>query len=185
MYFVEIEMLETAAKYRDGVKNIVSWYAINTKPRQEDLVELSLRRLGLETFHPKLKQDKFIRRRRRTIIGPLFPAYLFARCNMATHYRAINYARGVRRVVSFGSDPAKVDEGMIESMKLSLQEGCVVIKPPSFTHGQPVRIQEGSFEGLGAIFEREMNDQQRVVLLLRALSYQARVVVDLKHVVNL
>ena len=104
---------------------------------------------------------------------------------MDAHYRAVNYARGVRRVVSFGSVPTKVNEEMIDSIKLRLQDGYVVIETPSLRPGQTVRIQQGPFEGLEATFQREMSNQQRVVLLLKALSYQARVVVDLEHVANL
>jgi len=55
----------------------------------------------------------------------------------------------------------------------------------TFRPGQVVRIQEGPLHGLEAIFEREMPGYQRAVLLLRALSYQARVVVDMAHIVNL
>jgi len=45
-----------------------------------------------------------------------------------------------------------------------------------------VTIQEGPFNGIEAVFEREMDDQQRVVLLLRTLAYQARVVMPMSHV---
>jgi len=55
----------------------------------------------------------------------------------------------------------------------------------TFRPGQAVRIQEGPLHGLEAIFEREMPSYQRAVLLLRALSYQARVVVDIADIVNL
>lgn len=156
----------------------MNWHAVSTKPRQEDLVELNLQRLGVETFCPQLKQNKVIRRKRQTVIGPLFPGYLFARFNLDTHYRAVNYARGVRRLVAFGPTPVVVDDEIIEAIRSRLSDGCVTVPLCSFTPGQTVRIQEGPFEGFEAVFEREMSDQQRVVLLLRALSYQARVVVD-------
>lgn len=158
----------------------MNWYAVNTKPHQEDLAELTLQRLGVETFCPQLKQNKAIGQRRLTVTDPLFPGYLFARFDLDTHYRAVNYARGVRKVVSFGPDPAIVDADMIETIKSRLEDGYVTVQRPLFTPGQAVRIQEGPLEGLEAIFVQEMSDQQRVVLLLQALSYQARVVVDLE-----
>ena len=160
----------------------MSWYAVSTKPLQEKLAAQNMRRLGVETFLPQLKRNKSVLGKRRTVIGPLFPGYLFARFDMDTHYRAVNYTRGVRKVVTFGSVPAKVDDEMIESVKEKLVDGCLNMQPPSFTPGQSVLIQEGPLQGLEAIFEREMDDQQRVVLLLKALSYQARVVVELEHV---
>jgi len=55
----------------------------------------------------------------------------------------------------------------------------------SFTPGQKVRIQDGPLQGLEAIFEREMSDRQRVVLLLQSVAYQARVVVHVDQIANL
>jgi transcriptional antiterminator RfaH len=162
----------------------MNWYVVNTKPRQETIAQWNLDRVGVEAFCPQLKQNKVIRRKKQVVVGPLFPGYLFVRFNVDTHYRAVNYAQGVRGVVAFDSVPAKVDDEMIESIKSRLEDGCVIIQPSSFTPGETVRVQEGPFEGLEAVFEREMPVQQRVVLLLNALSYQARVVVDLENVVK-
>ena len=162
----------------------MNWCAVHTKPRQEEIAKHSLMRLGVEIFLPKLKQQKWIRRKRQMVISPLFPGYLFARFNTDIHFRAVNSGRGVRKVVTCGSTPAEVDEEMIESIKQRLEDGCVTLPTPSFTPGQTVRIQNGPLQGLEAVFEREMSDHQRAVLLLRALSYQPRVVIDLEHVVN-
>ncbi len=161
------------------------WYVVQTKPNQENLAQGNLQRFGVEIFNPQLRQNRVIRGRRQTVICPLFPGYLFARFNMDTHYRAVNYAQGVRKLVAFGPVPVTVDEEIIESIKSRCHDGCVTVTPSSFTPGQVVRIQEGPLRGLEAIFEQEMSDHQRAVLLLRALSYQARVVVALEHVVNL
>jgi transcriptional antiterminator RfaH len=163
----------------------MQWYAVHTKSHQEHVAELNLKRLGLETFYPQLKQTKLIRRRHQTIISSLFPGYLFARFAIEAHYRAVNYTRGVCKVVTFGRVPAIVDDEIIESIKRPLHDGYVTLLHPPFIPGQLVRIKEGPFRGVKAIFEREMSDQERVVLLLRALSYQARVIVDVDQVVNL
>ena len=163
----------------------MNWYAVSTKPGQEDLATQNLIRVNMETFCPKIKQNKVIRRKRQVVIHPLFPGYFFARFNIETDFRTVNYAHGVRRVVKFGSVPAKVDEETIQSIQSRLQDGYVTIQPSTFTPGQTVRILEGPLKGLEAVFEREMTDQQRVVLLLQSLSFQARVVLDLEYVENL
>lgn len=171
------------SRSEDGCK--MPWYAVNTKPKQESLAGQNLQRLGVETFCPQLKQDKVIRRKRQTLIGPLFPGYLFARFHLDTHYRAVKYARGVRKLVAFGPDPVVVGDEIIESIRSRIREGFVVVQQSFFKPGQAVIIQAGPLAGLEAIFEQEMNDHQRAVLLLRTLSYQARVIVNLEHVVNL
>jgi len=160
------------------------WYAINTKPHQEKLAELHLSRLEVETFLPRLKRLKMVRRIRTTVIEPLFPGYVFARCDMRERYRAVAYAKGVRKIVQFGASPAEVDESLIASIKDRLEDGCVVVRPQRLTPGQTVRIHEGPFCGIDAIFERELSDKQRAVLLLRTIAFQARIVVPLEFVAN-
>lgn len=88
-------------------------------------------------------------------------------------------------MISFGSMPAIVDESLIEAIKSRLQDGYFTLSNAEFKPGQLVRIQEGPLHGLEAVFEKEMTGSQRAVLLLRALSYQARVVVDLGQIVIL
>jgi len=161
------------------------WYVVNTKPRQEKNAEFSINRLGVETFLPQIRQTRLIRRRKQTVVRPFFPGYIFAKFNLGDHFRGVNFARGVNRVVTCGPDPAIVDEEMVDSIKTRMVDGAVTLQSPSFAPGQPVRIRSGSLEGLEAIFEREMGGQQRVMLLLQALSYQAHVVVDLDQVANL
>jgi transcriptional antiterminator RfaH len=163
----------------------IYWYAVNTKVHQEDLAERSLQRLGLETFYPKIRRSKVVRSRQRIQVKPLFPGYLFVRFNLGTHYRAVNYAQGVRKVIGFGPAPTPVTEEIIEAIRSRIRQGYVYIPSPVFSRGQTVMIQKGPFHGLEAIFQQELGDDQRVVLLLRTLSYQARVVVDLQQVVNL
>lgn len=156
----------------------MNWYAVHIKPKQARLATLSLQSLGLETFYPQLKENRVIRRKRSTVVGPLFPGYCFVRFHMASHYKAVHYAHGVRGLVSFGARPAVVDEAAIYAIKSRIEGDYAVLRSPVFKAGQVVRIQDGPFEGLEAVFEREVPAKQRVVLLLKMLSCQARVVVD-------
>ncbi len=161
------------------------WYAIHTKPRQESLVEASLGQYGLETFCPRIKQVKLVRRKRVIRVGALFPNYLFVRFHVDKDLRGVKYARGVRNIVSFGSTPSVVSEDLILGLKEKLEADIWDASSTKFASGQPVRIQDGPLYGLEAVFEREMSDHCRAVLLLKALAYQARVIVPLEYVVNL
>jgi transcriptional antiterminator RfaH len=158
------------------------WYVVHAKPHQEDTVESQLLQMGMEVFCPRLKQIKVIRRKRQSVVVPLFPGYLFARFGLHNQYRAVMYARGVRRVVCFGMTPAPVEDRLIEGIRQRHIDGCVTVARRRFVAGQSVKIREGSLCGLDAVFEREMSGTQRAVLLLKALSYQARVIVDLDHI---
>jgi transcriptional antiterminator RfaH len=159
------------------------WYALSTKPRQEDLADINLQRLGVETFYPQLREDRLVRRKRQTMVGPLFPGYLFARFDAERQYRAVNFAQGVRRLLTFGSEFATVDEAVIASIRARLEDGYVTIRPAPLSPGQRVRISDGPFGGLEAVFERQMTGSERVVVLLRTLAHQARVVLPRAQVV--
>jgi len=169
---------------RIGQENMC-WYAVKCKPHQERVAELHLERAGIITFYPEVKEPRIIRRRRQICISALFPGYLFAQFSVEHDYRTVIYSRGVRGVVSFGPTPAVVDEEMIQAIKDRLCNGYVTFPEAAFTPGQVVRIQEGPLRGMEAVFERQIPGYQRAVLLLRAISYQAKVVVDLEDIVNL
>jgi len=156
----------------------MDWYLVHSKPRQEVIAEMNLQRWEVETFCPQLRQTKLIRGKKRTAIIPLFPGYLFSRFDFYTEYRKVLYAHGVANVVMFGTIPAKVDEEIVETIRARTHEGFVQLSPPSFISGQTVQIQEGPLKGLLAVFERELTGTQRVALLLKNVSYNARVVID-------
>jgi transcriptional antiterminator RfaH len=164
---------------------IMKWYVVSAKPRQEKIAAQNLARLGVEPFFPQIRRNRRGVRGVNRSVSPLFPGYLFARFDRVTHYRAVNFAQGVRKVVMFGSTLAEVEAEMIESIRSKLTDGILTVAPPSFHPGQSVRIEEGPLKGLEAVFEREMDDRERVVVLLKAISYQARVVVNLDSVANL
>ncbi len=169
----------------EGGGDMNHWYAINSKPHHELLAESSLKVLGVETLCPLLRETKVVRGKFRESTSPLFSGYLFARFDLDQLYRGVLYARGVKKIVVFGVEPAVVDDEMIEGIRSRLKDDCVVRSGPSFHPGQSVRIQQGPLHGLEAVFDREMKGEQRAVLLLKALFYQARLVVDLQDIVNL
>ena len=158
------------------------WYAVSTKPHQEKQAELHITQCGIECFLPLIKESKIIRRVRKTAIGPLFPGYLFARFDLAEHYRAVSFARGVRKIVEFGSRPAEVDVALIDAIRGKLDKGYVEIDPQGLVHGQVVEIQAGALGGIEAVFVRKMSDQQRVMLLIQGLHFRARVIAKMEQI---
>ena len=95
----------------------MNWYAIHAKPRQESVAVLSLQREKVETFFPQLRRKRTIRRVRKWVTGPLFPGYFFARFDAQRDARLVRYATGVIKVVSFGDQPAIVEDAIIEAIQ--------------------------------------------------------------------
>ncbi|MCP9447106.1 MAG: hypothetical protein NNA22_05995 [Nitrospira sp.] len=159
------------------------WYVVRTKPHQEAVAESSLLRGGIEAVCPRIQERRTIRRKVQQVIGPLFPGYLFAKSS-PSGLRLIQYARGVRHLVSFGSGPVIVRPEVMEEIFRRLDGGIVVPQPMVFSRGDVVRITEGPLQGLEALFERELPGRQRAMLLLKMLTSQVRVVLDLHSIVN-
>jgi len=146
--------------------NSFNWYAVNTKPRQEEYAERMIMQLGVDVFYPKINEKK-----------GLFPGYLFARYNPMEHYKKIRYSRGVRDIVSYGYNPVSVEDDIIETIKARIRNGFVQISNDLFKKGERVIIREGLFKDFEGIFE-DVKDSERIIILLNLISYQARIVVE-------
>jgi len=55
----------------------------------------------------------------------------------------------------------------------------------SHTPGEVVRIKDGPLGGIEAVLEGELPGHERTILVLKALSYQAKIVADLGTIVNM
>ena len=160
----------------------INWYAIQTKPCREDLAAVNIGRMGLEIFLPKIQQEKFIWGRPQSVLKPLFPNYLFAQFCPRAFLHLIRYARGVRRVISAGEVPLPVDESIIQIIRSHVgQGGLVTFGTRPLRPGDRVVVEEGPLKGLMGIFERELGGRERVVLLLEAIEFQARVLTEKRY----
>jgi transcriptional antiterminator RfaH len=163
----------------DGIgKQSMKWYTIYTKPKQEDRAEENLLRVPLEVFNPKLKRKKLIRGKYEYVLQPLFPCYIFAKFDPVHHYHTVKYARGVRSIVGNAGIPWSVSEEILGIIRSRMNEEGVIVIRQDIKAGDSVEIAEGPFQGLIGIFEREMKDRDRVVVLLNTIEYQARVEVE-------
>jgi transcriptional antiterminator RfaH len=157
----------------------INWYAIQTKPCHEDEAATNIRRLGLDVFLPKLKRKKNAWGRCKVVIKPLFPGYIFARFSPSPYLHSIRYTRGVTRVVSAGDAPLPLDNEIISVIQSRVgKDGFVSLSKDSLKAGDQVFINDGPLQGLAGIFEQELSDGERAVVLLRTVEYQARIFVE-------
>lgn len=146
------------------------WFLVKTKPLSEAKIHARLAEAGFESLYPKI--HKKIRGKGRIEVRPLFPTYLFVRFALE-HLRTVRYTRGVARVVSFGPEPQEVAPGIIDTIRGRMNEDGFVelIQPPvQWKSGDRIRIGDGPFAGIDAIFVEALPDRERVVLLLDAVS---------------
>jgi len=158
------------------------WYALHTKPRQEQQVSQILAGKGLETYLPTLAVTRVRRGHRARMTQPLFPCYLFARFDLdAVGISAVQWTPGLRNLVAFGGEPAVVDERVIALIQTRLAEGRVsaTLDRCKFRAGDRVRITAGPFSDLHAVFDRPMSGALRAKILIRVLGRLVNAEVDM------
>ncbi|MDQ7858944.1 MAG: transcription termination/antitermination protein NusG [Armatimonadota bacterium] len=160
------------------------WYAVQTKPRQEERVRRWLEeRTRLPVFLPKLEQVRRRRARRVSVIEPLFPSYLFVHMALDPEpWYAVKWTPGVRQVVGTGGQPQPVPgEAMALLLERCGEQGLVAWRPP-LRAGEAVRVLHGPFAGLEGILERPTSRGERVRVLLALLGGTTPVELDVTDI---
>lgn len=155
------------------------WYAIHTHRKQENRAESNLIAWNVETYAPKYRAERRNPSRSRPIysVKPLFTGYIFAHfAARAEMLHKIRYTRGVRGIVSMGTNPVPLDDAVIEIIMLRQDRDGFVKLADEMKSGDEVVINGGLFSGFVGVFERRLKDVERVAILLNTL-YQFRVLV--------
>lgn len=146
----------------------LSWYAVRTKPRQEERAVENLGSWGVATLAPRIKGNGNGRE------SHLFPGYIFARFDGTKMLHDIHFTRGVAYVVSFGGVPAVINDELIQEINARTDEGGLVRTVPTLSPGDTVMIRSGLLRNFAGVFERELPGSERVQILLRTVAFSAR-----------
>lgn len=156
------------------------WYAIHTKPKQENRADSNLRAWNVETFAPKIieRSSNPFTGKPIYITKPLFSRYIFARFNAGELLHKVGFTRGVQNVVCFGGLPTAIDDEIITLIQSRRGEDGFIRMGEKFLPGDKVTINSRYFKDLDGVFEEEVNAHERVAILLTTINYQARVLID-------
>ncbi len=159
--------------------NKSAWFLVRSKPRQESVALTHLARQGFESYLPLFATEKLVRRKSTVVQAPMFARYLFVRLDTTgkgQSWSPIRSTVGVSELLCFGSRPARVDDALIATLRE--RETAQQATPTTlFAHGDNVRITEGAFAGLEAIYQ--MNDAEgRAMVLLDLLSKPVAMTLD-------
>jgi transcription elongation factor/antiterminator RfaH len=150
------------------------WYTLYSKPNAEYQVARALKRRGIETYVPEIEAAKKRQGRARK---PFFPCYLFMRVDLGQMgLSQIEWTPGLRRIVALDERPSPLPERAIELIRAKL-EGINAVggwAAPPFEPGETVRITDGPFKDLLAIFEGPCSPARRVQVLLNFLGQVSR-----------
>jgi transcriptional antiterminator RfaH len=154
------------------------WFVVNTKPKNEERAFHNLISARYDVLNPKIRLRKYKETGFIEQVEPLFPSYIFVKFDPVEDYYMVKYARGVKKIVSFAGKIVPLQDELIEFIKRRLTDGVATVEKKKFRKGEKVFIKEGPFKGLAGIFERELEGEERVMILLEGINYYAQMVID-------
>jgi len=157
------------------------WLAIATHPHKERVAIENLQRQGYQTYCPMLRKQVRHARRVQEVLRPFFPGYVFAGVRSDKAWRSMQSTFGVRRVIAFGERPCALSGDFIAALRVREVDGAIVKPTKDYKIGQAVCLTGGAFDGLVATIV-EMDEKQRLVVLLDLLNQTVRVHTDFKGV---
>ncbi len=152
------------------------WYVAYTKPRHERKVVSELHHLNLPTFLPTVKRLSNRLDRKKYIDAPLFPSYVFINLSDGQGYFSSLDIHGLLHYVRNGKEVARINECVIESIRLAIDSGKDNIEVSSeyFRPGRKFYISEGPFVGFGCEVIHYKGKQKvlaRIELLQRSVLF--------------
>ncbi|MEX0771847.1 MAG: UpxY family transcription antiterminator [Balneolales bacterium] len=131
------------------------WLVFYTRARSEKVCEAQLKIKGIQVFLPKCIKVRQWKDRKKKVILPLFPNYIFA---LVDEYERIEVLEspGIVRNLIYNQQMVEISSAEIEQINLmQMQPGSLqVMASPRPKRGEKIRINEGPMEGLeGEILE--------------------------------
>jgi len=151
-----------------------NWYVVNTKPKKEFQVEKLFTEGGFKYYNPVYRQEDRV--------NPFFPGYGFLVFEFPEQYQLVKFTRGVKRVVGNREGPIPIPDEVIQEIKAREIAGLIELGKHGATPlvGDEIEVAEGPLKGLKGIFQKEIGDKERVMILLSYVSYQGQLLIEKK-----
>lgn len=143
------------------------WYLAQCRPREEERALLNLTNQGIEAFYPYAEVKKIYRRKLVTRTEALFPGYIFVHADLEiVSSVTIRSTRGVRALVRFGAGPSEVPAELVYNLMHHCDSDALREQLSDVPRGgDKVRIEQGPFAGLDAIYQEPDGDTRAILLV--------------------
>jgi transcription antitermination factor NusG len=154
-------------------------------PKQEFCAEKNLKLLDINVYLPvymkKIKKNKIKIDR----ISPLFSGYLFAQFDIYDFYQKVKYTKGVKNVLGYNEYLWTIADDKITDIKSHENKGIVILgkREDFFYKGDRILVDEGDFEGWTGIFQEELPDRKRAIIMLTNVKFSNKLILPKKYLV--
>ncbi len=144
------------------------WFVLRAKPRSEFLAEVELERDEIEVFAPLVKKRHA---RKGLTKAPLFPGYLFVRCDPEINgWPSFRPGQHVLGWVNFRGEVPWLPDEVISNLKQHCDEmNQVGGMWRQYKPGEIVRVESASIQSFAQVLEDGKTAQSRVKVLLNFL----------------
>jgi transcription antitermination factor NusG len=152
------------------------WYALQVRTNRERVVADTLTSKGLETFLPCYTVRRQWKDRIHETEAPLFSGYSFCRFDPVARLPILT-TPGVVSIVSYGSEPAAIDEGEIVAIRAAISRRGNVEPWAHPTLGQVVQIERGPLAGMSGVLV-SVKSSLRIVLSISLIQRSVAAEID-------
>jgi len=155
------------------------WYALHTRSHFEKRVYEGLRLKSIETLLPRIQVMSRRKDRRKKILVPLIPGYVFVRTDLhpEEHLRILK-TTGIVRMVGFKGKPVPANEEEIASLMVLDGTDRTVQNCAYMNKGDRVMIMEGPLKGLVGFYIRYSGRNDMVVVSVELLQRSLEVEIE-------
>jgi transcription antitermination factor NusG len=131
------------------------WYALYTRHQHERAIAAMLSSKGFEIFLPLHSAVHHWKDRRKTVLLPIFPCYVFLRLQSGGDRRfQVVSTPGVYSFVGAGGHPAAIPEPEIDAIRRAVETRLGIEPHPFLKSGDWVRVTSGPLEGIEGMLVR-------------------------------
>jgi transcriptional antiterminator NusG len=146
------------------------WYAVHTRSRFEQKVYDGIFGKSIEVFLPRIQVMSRRKDRRKKILVPLLPGYVFVRTDLnPEEYLNVLKTVGVVRMVGFQGKPVPARDEEIASLMILDGTDRTVQNRAYMNKGDRVMIMEGPLKGLVGFYLGHKGVSDKVVVSVELL----------------
>jgi len=148
----------------------LKWYAVHARSRHEEVVLQGFRNKMIETFLPRVEVMSRRKDRRKRILAPLLPGYLFVHTDLnPSQYWDIIKTYGVVRIIGIEGKPVPVRDEEITSLRILDGTDRTIRNLAYITEGDTIMIMEGPLKGLTGYYVEHKGRSDKVVVSIELL----------------
>ncbi|MFQ6116412.1 MAG: antiterminator LoaP [bacterium] len=158
-----------------------NWYVLRTKTGHEDRVRSRLEsKTGcLSVLLPKTEVMVTRSGRKKKLLKPLFPGYIFVEMELNDNFRyEIKNTPGVINFIGCGNDPTPVLENEIKYIMTLVDDGQTPLMETTFKVGDRAQVVNGPFMGTSGVITEIDIKRKKIKIAIDILGKQVAIDLD-------